>query len=60
MRACEWEQINYFQSRLNGVQLVQEKEDVRIWNIDRNEKFTVKSCSTQIDICLSLQTFRME
>lgn len=41
MRASEWEQINSLQRQLNGVQLG--KEDVKIWNIDRNGKFTVKS-----------------
>lgn len=49
MRASEWEQINSLQRQLNGVQLAQGKEDVKIWNIDRNGKFTVKPYSSLIN-----------
>jgi hypothetical protein len=50
LRAFELDQVFSLQGFLNEIQLLQWKPDAKIWiNIERDGKFSVKSCNTLID-----------
>lgn len=49
LRSFERDQLFSIQVRLGGVNLNQVKEDVKVWNIEKDGKFPEKSFSSSID-----------